>query len=246
MTFRKLLALVVLSVLAFAQETAKPSEAPKSEAAKAEPKKDFKMKMYQMVFMYGTDKPAPTGDEGKKMQAAHLASLAKLHKQRVNMIYGPMLGGGNLKGIAIMDAPNKEAAMAFHADDPYIAGGYMRLEAKPWYGPEGWFSEASTDPIVPDHYIFGFLKRGPNRSQTKEEAQALQKGHLDYMDGLHKQGKLVVAGPFGEDGDLRGIVIYKVKTVAEANELAAGDPMVKVGRLAIETHPWMTLKGILK
>ncbi|HUQ95525.1 MAG TPA: YciI family protein, partial [Bryobacteraceae bacterium] len=67
----------------------------------------------------------------------------------------------------------------------------------------------------------------------------------------HKQGKLVMAGPFmpgpsGDAGDWRGIVVYRVGSVAEAQQLAANDPAAKAGRLAIEARPWMTLKGILK
>ena len=31
------------------------------------------------------------------------------------------------------------------------------------------------------------------------------------MESLHAQGKLPVAGPFGDDGDMRGVVVYRVK-----------------------------------
>jgi len=81
---------------------------------------------------------------------------------------------------------------------------------------------------------------------TMEQRQELQKGHLAYMAELNKQGKLVMAGPFMEDGDWRGIVVYRVGSVAEAQALAANDPSVKAGRLAIEARSWTTLKGILK
>jgi uncharacterized protein len=79
-----------------------------------------------------------------------------------------------------------------------------------------------------------------------EQRQELQKGHLAYMGELNKQGKLVMAGPFMEDGDWRGVVVYRVGSVADAQALAANDPAVKAGRLAIEARSWMTLKGILK
>lgn len=66
------------------------------------------------------------------------------------------------------------------------------------------------------------------------------------MDGLHQQGKLIMAGPFLDDSDRRGVVVYRVGSVEEARELGAGDPAVKAGRLMIDVHPWMTFKGILK
>jgi hypothetical protein len=45
---------------------------------------------------------------------------------------------------------------------------------------------------------------------------------------------------------MRGIVLYRVATVDEAKQLAAGDPAVKAGRLVIDARPWMTFKGMLK
>jgi uncharacterized protein len=66
------------------------------------------------------------------------------------------------------------------------------------------------------------------------------------METLHAQGKLPVAGPFADDGPARGVVVYRVKDVAEAKALAAQDPAVKAGRLVLEAYPWMTFKGILK
>jgi uncharacterized protein YciI len=94
--------------------------------------------------------------------------------------------------------------------------------------------------------VFGFLVRGPNTSQDKVAAAALQKGHLAYLDALHSQGKLVMAGPLVNGGERRGVVVYRVKDVAAAQALAAEDPAVKAGRLELEAYPWMTFKGILK
>ena len=57
--------------------------------------------------------------------------------------------------------------------------------------------------------------------------------------------KLVIAGPMGDDGDLRGIFIFRVPTLEEAQALVASDPAVKAGRLAGEIHPWWIEKGML-
>jgi uncharacterized protein YciI len=89
--------------------------------------------------------------------------------------------------------------------------------------------------------------RGTNRVQLPaEESQKIQAGHLGYLGELHKQGKLIAAGPFLQDSDMRGVVIYRVATIEEAKALAAEDPAVKVGRLKIDARAWMTFKGMLK
>jgi uncharacterized protein YciI len=184
------------------------------------------------------------------MQAAHLEYLRKLNAERKNLLYGPYTDGGDPVGLAVFDVPDAEAARTLMASDPYVKSGALRIEVKPWMGPKGWFKappvDDPTQPGALEPFIFGILVRGPNRSQPQAEAEEIQKGHLAYMDSLYREGKLPMAGPFFEDGDWRGVVVYRVKTVEDARELAAGDPAVKAGRLKIEVRPWMTLRGILK
>ena len=92
-------------------------------------------------------------------------------------------------------------------------------------------------------YIMCFLKSGPKRSQSKEEAQIIQKGHLAHMDSLAQLGIISIAGPFEDSSDVRGIVIYDLGTIEEAQKMTAGDPAVINGRLVPEFHPWWAAKG---
>jgi uncharacterized protein YciI len=96
---------------------------------------------------------------------------------------------------------------------------------------------------VMKQYILCFLKQGANRSQSKEEVEKIQNEHLAHLNLLATQGKISIAGPFGDDGALRGIVIYNVNTVEEARQLAENDPAVQAGRLVLEFHPWWAAKG---
>lgn len=87
-------------------------------------------------------------------------------------------------------------------------------------------------------YVMAFLKSGPNKSQDSAEAQRLQRAHLDNIGKMAEEGKLVVAGPFMDDTELRGIYIFNVETVKEAEELTKTDPAIKAGILIMELHPW--------
>jgi uncharacterized protein YciI len=62
--------------------------------------------------------------------------------------------------------------------------------------------------------------------------------HLANITRLADEGRLVVAGPFLDDGPLRGIFIFKVATVEEARALTASDPAIQAGHLEMELHPW--------
>jgi uncharacterized protein YciI len=84
-------------------------------------------------------------------------------------------------------------------------------------------------------YVFVFLhKRSDLPERPKEEVDKLMKGHLENINRLAKEGKLLVAGPFDEGG---GIFILKAATSAEAEALLASDPGVQQQRWKIEYLP---------
>lgn len=87
-------------------------------------------------------------------------------------------------------------------------------------------------------YVLAFLKRGPNRSQDSVTAANLQKAHLENIIRLAEAGKLVLAGPFMDDGETRGIYVFDVTSVEEAQKLTETDPAIQAGRLVMELHPW--------
>lgn len=87
-------------------------------------------------------------------------------------------------------------------------------------------------------YVMAFLKTGPNRNQDSTEAARLQRAHLDNIQRLANEKKLIVAGPFLDAGDIRGIYIFNVETLEEAEALTKSDPAIKAGRLVMELHPW--------
>ena len=87
-------------------------------------------------------------------------------------------------------------------------------------------------------YVIAFLKRGPNRDRSKEESAALQSAHMKNIGRMADEGKLVLAGPFYGDGDLRGLYVFNVETIAEAEALTNSDPAIQAGSLEMELKEW--------
>ena len=106
-----------------------------------------------------------------------------------------------------------------------------------------YVDEKTQDTILMQQYFMAFLKSGPIRSQNEEEAELLQEAHLNHLGKMYELGYADISGPFGDDGDIRGITIYNVPTQKMADSLANADPMVKAGRLIVEIHPWWAAKG---
>lgn len=95
-------------------------------------------------------------------------------------------------------------------------------------------------------YVMAFLKKGPNRDQGPEEAARLQKAHLKNIGRMANRGLLVLAGPFFDDGEIRGIYIFNVETVEEAEALTETDPAIRAGRLVMELRPWYGTAGLME
>lgn len=87
-------------------------------------------------------------------------------------------------------------------------------------------------------YYFILLKTGPNRTHDSATAAAIMKGHLDNITRLFNEKKLVLAGPFLDDSEYRGIFILDAPSLEAATRLADSDPAIAAGRLAYEIHPW--------
>lgn len=109
--------------------------------------------------------------------------------------------------------------------------------------PETFTMQVGDSTYVMQKYFIVFLKSGPETDQSPEELQELQLAHLAHLRWLAEENHISMAGPFGDNGEIRGIVIYNTATRERAVELANMDPSVKAGRLIVEIHSWWAAKG---
>lgn len=97
-----------------------------------------------------------------------------------------------------------------------------------------------------EKYYLVLLRRGPSWTpEVTPEVQKIQEEHLRHLRKMAESGKLLIAGPFGDQQDetLRGMCLYRVASIEEARSLAEADPAVKAGRLKVETLTWYVEKG---
>jgi uncharacterized protein YciI len=94
------------------------------------------------------------------------------------------------------------------------------------------------DEFQMKQYFMVFLKRGLNLTQDSATAAKIQEGHLNNITRLFNEKKLIVAGPFLDDGIYRGIFIFDIPTIEEVTQLLLTDPAIHSGRLDYEIHPW--------
>ncbi|WP_297337770.1 YciI family protein [Algoriphagus sp.] len=88
-------------------------------------------------------------------------------------------------------------------------------------------------------YVVAFLYRGDRVSEYSDEERAeFQRGHLENITKLAKEGKMVLAGPFFGNEELRGLFFFNVESIEEAQKLTESDPSVKAGILKMELKEW--------
>jgi uncharacterized protein YciI len=226
------------------RETTAPAAGSETQAAQqpatTQPKIDeFKMITYQAVFLKKGPQWSADGNDLLREIADQMVRRGTL------AIAGGIAGDSELRGVYILNGTPEQAKTLVDAD-PGVKSGRLTYEILPWFGPEGWF-QAPPRGSRSETVYFGFLVTGPNRSQSQEEAQKLQRAHLDYMDGQAKIGKLILAGPLNApQTNKRGLIAYRETDLKTAIERASEDPMVKAGRLAVELYEWRIPRGVLK
>src|SRR5436190_6174058 len=89
-------------------------------------------------------------------------------------------------------------------------------------------------------YVLCILKTGPKDAEIKgKERDDIFAGHFANIGRLAEQGKLAVAGPFEKnDRAYRGLYIFNVATIEEAEKLVVLDLAVKAGVFVPEFTVW--------
>ncbi|MBS1791911.1 MAG: hypothetical protein JST85_29665 [Acidobacteria bacterium] len=235
-------AFLLLSVVAFAQGSQPDQSKPPQ----------FDLDTYQLGFLRkGPNSGKGTKEEAEKIQEGHMANIGKMAQAGKLIAAGPMMDDGDLRGIFVFKATMDEAK-ALAAEDPAIKAGRLRMELFTWMAPKGIGAKLNEEyrknpkiPMTMTKYHFVILKRGANwTAGSTPELQKLQLEHLWNIRKMLDSGKMPAAGPLANAGDWAGIFVFATESAEEAKAWADSDPMVKVGRLAAEIHPWFVAKEV--
>ncbi len=221
--------LLAISSLALAQQKSEP---------------EFKLVEFHMaLFKRG---PQWVADEArtKEVHSQQFGYFSNLVETGKAVIGGPLRDHGEFSGLYVLRSKSADEARALAEADPAVKSGHFSVEMHPWWSEE--VMKKASLPMKFETAYLAFLTRGPKWTPERTpESEEIQKAHLANINELAKTGKLVVAGPFGDNGQLRGIFVFKVASLDEAKELAATDPAVKAGRLALDVHTWLVPEGVL-
>jgi uncharacterized protein YciI len=122
------LSLMLFAGLAVAAE---PTPAPKP------PELPPGMKQYWFVMLKKGPKRDHPADEAQRLQAGHMANMQAYAERGILHIAGPMMDDGDIRGIFILDVPDRAGAEAMCKDDPAVQAGRLVCDIHPWLSQKG-------------------------------------------------------------------------------------------------------------
>ena len=210
------------------------------------PSEPFEMTTYQFAILKnGPNTGKLTPEVSGPMLAIQLERFETLLKMGKLIVTGPVEGGGDVRGIAVFNMPDAGAVREMMKDDPFVKAGTMTIEIHPWFTAKGVFGRP---PVFLDlePCILGILSRPAGAPQFAEEKlQQLQEGHMGNIRAMHEAGELVTAGPFADDGTMRGVFLFRSSSEERVKELVSKDPSIQAHRLEMTLYHWRVSKGIL-
>jgi uncharacterized protein YciI len=221
----------LLIVLATARQETPPAE---------------RMAMVSLVFLK-TGQPVEMSEkEAAETQGRHLQFLEGLWQEGKALAVGPLMDGGEIRGLVVLAEPDVEKAKQTLAEDPFVKSGALKLEVHQWYTAVNRLHKGPKFLDL-ESYWFGLLTRPETAPNLPDERlKEIQAGHMDNIRAMAASGHLLLAGPMGGNGRLRGIFVFRDGDKKDMEALAAKDPAIQAGRLRLDLYKWLTAKGTIK
>ena len=128
--------LLSLSMTVAASGPLPPPAAPDT-AKPAAPALPPGMKQYWFVMLKKGPKRDQPADEAQTLQAGHMANMEAYAARGILQIAGPMMDDGDIRGIFILDVPDRAGAEAMCNDDPAVKAGRLSCDIRPWLSQKG-------------------------------------------------------------------------------------------------------------
>jgi uncharacterized protein YciI len=181
------------------------------------------------------------------IQAGHMANIRRMSEEGLLVAAGPLLDGGNLRGVFVFRDDSLVRLRALVARDPAVQSGRLVLDLYPWVAPAGIGEPYKRMAAKPGHrdsmvrYPLAILRAGPRAAEAAGVADSVRDAHARIIPAL-ASGALASAGPFRDKGELKGVMVFRGDSAA-AHRWALADPRVRAGDLAVEMLTWFAAWG---
>ena len=205
----------------------------------AQEKGESGMKLYWIFLTTGKSTDGVASDDVRKMQNAHLANFGRLSSEGKLLTAGPMHDSdGMLRGIVVVKASDRGAVDRMFEADPYVAAGYMKVEAHEARINHGRIVSKVTPESLEEFRIVIF-SNPKNIESTKKRLD----GQLDYVKELSDVRAILLSSEFVGKGSRRSVWIAEARD--DLKRLVEVSPAVATGARDYRIVPLYLGKGSL-
>ncbi|MBC8066122.1 MAG: hypothetical protein H7Y17_14920 [Chlorobia bacterium] len=198
-----------------------------------------------IFLVKGKNPPQATQEEIGKYQMAHIENFKRLFNEGKLATAGPLADPTEYKrGIIILTVASKSDIPPLFEPDPYVAKGFMEIQALPLSIEFGKINTEAIDPNgIEENRIVVFTAGAVNSDSASARSARLR--HLDHIrkDGI-KSG-LAFYASLQDSPDIRAVALFRGKKDKEILDWIKKDPLVKNGTLKATKMPQWLSKGAL-
>src|SRR6476620_3706216 len=157
-----------------------------------------KLTEFQMALLKRGPKWSASTDNST-VHRQHIDYVQSLLKSGQAVIAGRILDDSDLVGVYIFRAKSADEARAWVMADPAVVAEYVVPELHPWWSEEV-MKKTETPAKLVTVYLAFLVKGEKWTAETTPQTEEIQKLHMANIHRLADMKKLVIAGPFGDDG----------------------------------------------
>lgn len=198
-----------------------------------------------IFLVKGKNPPQATQDEIGKYQMAHIENFKRLHAEGKLATAGPLADPTQHKrGIIVLTVKSKSEIPPLFEPDPYVAKGFMDVEALPLSIEFGKINTSGIDPAgIEENRIVVFTAGALNSDSASTRLARLR--HLDHIRKDGTKSGLAFYASLSDSPDIRAVALFRGKKDKEILDWIKKDPLVKNGTLKATKMPQWLSKGVL-
>ncbi len=192
--------------------------------------------------------------EAEAIQEKHMAHLNQMAQSGALIGAGPLVGSPDLRGVLIFKGVTLAEAVKMSSDDPVVTNQRLKVDLADWMGTPGigdtLAAQLKADPkakyAMTKHALVVYWKTDKTPADlTASAAAPTLQAHQAFTKRLDQEGKFAAGGPLMNSKEMAAILILRIPDLAEANKIAAEEPMAKAGWVRTQAFEWYVAEGVM-